>query len=250
MSPYQRDRARVDKALRQSGIVVVINRDHVRSPADMVTTMTEIHRAGLVAEITFRIDRAILREGMQRLVTLRDEAPADNPFILGVGSVINRIELDAAIDMGFDMVVGPAGGLGGNYDPVSFIKMTRAANVFCAPAVFTPTELQFYIERDDGLEPDAVKIFPARSHGPDGISDLLAPYVRDRHARRIIMPTGAVNVETGPLYRDAIAKRGFTPVLGMSAPLALVKERDKPGDLDTIRESLDLFSSKFPPAAE
>ena len=61
------------------------------------------------------------------------------------------------------------------------------------------------------------------------------------------MPPGAVDFESGPQYQEAITKRGYFPVLGMSAPLALVRDRKKPGDVDTIRESLEDFKSKFKP---
>jgi len=247
MSEYKRDRARVDEALRASGIVVVMNKDHVKNPADMVTTMTEVYNFGLVAEITFRIDEGILREGMKELVKVRDGSPEDKPFILGVGSVINPQELDAAIEMGFDMIVAPANVMGGYGEGKEFVRKTREAGVFSAPAVFTPTELNYFLERPDGLEPDAIKVFPARTHGPKGISDLLAPYARPRHDGKIIMPTGAVDFVTGPQHQEAIGKRGFFPVLGMSAPLALVKERKKPGDPETIRESLETFLAKFEP---
>ena len=87
MAEYQRDRSRVEKALRTSGVVVVMNKDHVQCGEDMVVSMTEVYKAGFVAEITFRIDEAILREGMQELVKRRGESPAENPFVLGVGSV-------------------------------------------------------------------------------------------------------------------------------------------------------------------
>jgi 2-keto-3-deoxy-6-phosphogluconate aldolase len=127
------------------------------------------------------------------------------------------------------------------------VRIAHEAGCFAAPAVMTPTEFQYFIEREDGLEPDAVKVFPAGVLGPKGISDLLAPFVRDRHANRIIMPTGAVNLETGPKYQEAISKRGYTPVLGMSAPLDLVSERKMPGDLATIEESLAEFRKKFQP---
>lgn len=245
MADYVRDPKRVDAALRKSGIVVVMNKDHVKKPEDLVLTMAEVYRAGYVAECTFRIEEGLLREAMAELVKRRAEAPADKPFVLGVGSVINPKELDAAIAMGFDMIVAPANVMGGYGEGCDFVKRAREAGCFSAPAVFSPTELQYFIEREDGLEPDAIKIFPARSHGPKGLSDLLAPYVRDRHKDRIIMPTGAVDYETGPQYIDAIRKRGFTPVLGMSAPLALVSDRKKPGDPATIRESLDVFAAKF-----
>ncbi len=233
--------------MRSAGVCVVMNKDHIKKPEDMVVTMSEVYEAGFVAEVTFRIEEGILREGIQGLMRKREEAPADRPFVLGVGSVINPKELEAAIDMGFDMVVAPANVMGGYGEGKDFVRICREADVFSAPAIFTPTEFQYFVERDDGLEPDAVKIFPARSHGPKGLSDLLAPYVRARHAGRIIMPTGAVDFETGPQYQEAITKRGYFPVLGMSAPLSIVRGEKKPGDVETIRKSLDDFKSRFKP---
>jgi len=250
MGNYKRDRERVDAALRKSGIVVVMNKSHITEPAHMVTTMKAVYDAGLVAEVTFRIDEGLLREAMQELVKIRAESPADNRFLLGVGSVINPHELEAAIDMGFDMIVAPANVMGGYGEGKDFVRIAHEADVFAAPAVFTPTEFQYFIERDDGLEPDAIKIFPARSHGPKGVSDLLAPYVRDRHQDRIIMPTGAVDFVTGPEYVEAISKRGYTPVLGMSAPLKLVADSKAPGDPDVIMESLNTFNVKFEEAMQ
>ena len=247
MADYQRNRSRVENVLRGAGVVVVMNRDHVKKPEDLVTTMWEVYQAGYVAECTFRIDQAIVEEAMQQLVTRRAEAPQDKPFVLGVGSVINPKELEVAISLGFDMVVAPANVMGGYGEGKDFVRLTREANVFSAPAILSPTELQYFIERDDGLEPDCVKVFPAGVHGPSGIGALLAPYVRDRHQGRMIMPTGGVNSETGPQYQEHITKRGYTPVLGMSSPLALVGKRKMPGDVDTIRESLADFKANFKP---
>jgi len=247
MPDYKRDRARVEKVLRSAGVVVVMNRDHVKKPEDLVTTMWEVYQAGYVAECTFRIDTAIVREAMQELVVRRAGAPPDNPFVLGVGSVINPKELEAALEMGFDMIVAPANVMGGYGEGKDFVRITHEAGVFAAPAVLSPTELQYFIERDDGLEPDCVKIFPAGVHGPKGVGDLLAPYVRDRHKGRMIMPTGGVNAETGPQFQENISKRGYTPILGMSAPLALVGKLKKPGDVETIRQSLADFKASFTP---
>ena len=245
MADYHRDRKRVDAALRDSGVVVVMNRSHVKTAEHIVTTMRAVYEAGYVAEVTFRIDEGMLREAMGELVRFRAEVPPKEPFVLGVGSVINPAELEAAVEMGFDMVVAPANVMGGCGLGGDFVRIAHESEVFAAPAVFTPTELGYFIERDDGLEPDAVKVFPARSHGPKGVSDLLAPFVRQRHAGRIIMPTGAVDCETGPGYIEAISKRSFAPVLGMSAPLSLVVERDAAGDETAVRESLEDFRRRF-----
>lgn len=242
---YTYDVKRVDAALRKSGVVVVMNKSHIQAPDHLVTTMWEVYKAGYVSECTFRIDPGLLKEGMQELVKRREECPDDNPFVLGVGSIINPKELEMAIEMGFDMIVAPANVMGGYGEGAEFVKRCHADNRFCAPAVFTPTEFNYFIEREDGNEPDAIKVFPARSHGPKGVADLLAPYVRDRHNNRIVMPTGAVNYETGPDYIKSISSRGYTPVLGMSAPLGLVAEKKAPGDVDVIREALETFAKKF-----
>ncbi len=39
MADYKRDRKRADKAMRDSGVVVVMNKSHITCPQDMVTTM-------------------------------------------------------------------------------------------------------------------------------------------------------------------------------------------------------------------
>jgi 2-keto-3-deoxy-6-phosphogluconate aldolase len=244
---YKNDRSKVRKALLNSGVVVVMNKKHITKPEDLVVTMKEVYAAGLVAETTFRIDPGILREGMKELVKLREEAPEDKPFVLGCGSIINPQELEDAIEMGFDMIVAPGNVMGGHGEGKEFIRRTREADIFAAPAVLTPSELQYFIERPDGLEPDAIKVFPAGVHGPSGIGGLLAPYVRERHEGRIIMPTGGVNFETGPKFQEAISKAGYTPILGMSAPLSYVEKQGKPGDVETIRESLRIFKENFKP---
>ena len=242
---YQKDRNRVREVLLKSGIVVVMNKKHIKKPGDLVKTMWEVYQAGYVAEATFRIDAGILREGMTELVRMQEEAPADKPFVLGCGSIINPDELEQAIEMGFDMIVAPGNVKGGYGDGMEFIKIARDENIFSAPAILTPNELQYFIERPDGFEPDAIKVFPAGVHGPSGIKTLLAPFVRERHEGRIIMPTGGVNFETGPKFKEAIESAGYRPVLGMSAPLKYVEDRGMPGDVDIIRRSLELFKEKY-----
>jgi 2-keto-3-deoxy-6-phosphogluconate aldolase len=240
----------VDKALRRIGIVVVMARDYARNAQDVVNTVQAIYEAGYVAEVTFRIPEGIVKDAMAELTKRRAEslktAPA-NPMLLGVGSVVNPRELERAVEMGFDMIVSPDCGMGGCREPVEFVRMVRAARVFGVPGTFSPSEFSYFLEREDGLEPDGIKIFNASIYGPGGVGALLAPYQRDRHNGKMIMPTGGVNLKTGAGFQEQIAKRGFFPVLGMSAPLELVLERKKPGDMDTLRESLQKFREEFKP---
>jgi len=247
MAEYKRDPARVDKVLRKIGVVVVMGKDHARKPEDVINTVKAVHEAGYVAEVTFRIEERILREAMSELTRMRAESDPDNPMILGVGSIINPRELESAIDMGFDMAVSPDSGMGGFREKIDFVKITRAAKVFGAPAGFTPSEFSYWIERDDGLEPDAVKIFNSSVYGPKNLGGLLAPYQRDRHVGRMIMPTGGVDRKTGPEFQINISRYKFFPVLGMSDPLNLVLEKKMPGDPDVLRESLEKFKKEFVP---
>ncbi len=247
---YTKDLSRVDKALREKGIVVVMARDYARNAQDVVNTIQAIYEAGYVAEVTFRIPEGIVREAMVELRKRRAETvktrPGD-PMLLGVGSIINPRELEAAIEMGFDMIVGPDSGMGGCREPIEFVRRVRAATVFGVPGSFSPSEFSYFLEREDGLEPDGIKIFNASIYGPSGLGALLAPYQRDRHKSKMIMPTGGVNLKTGAGFQEQISKRGFFPVLGMSSPLELVLERKKLGDLDTLRESLQKFKEEFKP---
>jgi 2-keto-3-deoxy-6-phosphogluconate aldolase len=140
MAGYKRERARVDAAIRKAGVVVVMNRDHVKTAGDLVTTMWEVCQAGYVAECTFRIDEGLIREAMQELTKKRAEAPADKPFLLGVGSIINPKELESALGLGFDMIVAPANVMGGYGEGKEFVRLCREVGVFSAPAILSPTE--------------------------------------------------------------------------------------------------------------
>jgi len=249
MSPsYNRDPRRVEQVLRKKGIVVVMGRGHARNPQDVINTVKAIYEAGYVAEVTFRIPEGILKEAMSELQKMRSEASTpDNPMVLGVGSVINPHELETAIDMGFDMIVGPDSGMGGYGEKIEAVKITKQAGVFHIPGTFSPSEFAYYLERDDGLEPNGIKIFNSSAYGPSGVGGLLAPYQRERHKGKIINPTGGVNAKTGAGFQEQILKYDFFPVLGMSYPLALVTERKMPGDMDTLKESLEKFRQEFKP---
>jgi 2-keto-3-deoxy-6-phosphogluconate aldolase len=245
MAEYIMDPKRVDRILRKIGVVVVMGKDHAKKAGDLVNSVKAIYKAGYVAEVTFRIEEGMLREAMSELTKIRAESDPENPMILGVGSVINPKELDKAIEMGFDMAVSPDSGMGGYREKVDFVRITRSAKVFGAPAGFSPSEFSYWIEREDGLEPDAVKIFNSSVYGPKNLGGLLAPYQRDRHAGRIIMPTGGVDRKTGPEFQKNISKYGFFPALGMSDPLSLVLEKKMQGDPDILRESLVQFKEEF-----
>jgi len=54
------------------------------------------------------------------------------------------------------------------------------------------------------------------------------------------MPTGRIDYKNAPNYISVISESGYTPVLGMSAPLKLAEK--EPGNVTLIRESLHQFA--------
>ncbi len=253
MAGYTPDIERTERLIKDVGKVVVIGKPQVRNKEDVgadgkpvirpeyiVALIKGVWEAGLPAELTFRIPESILREAMEELAPERARWYAEGKeVLLGVGSVCAYGELEAALGMGFDFVVAPSNGIGGTTlrdggyrDPIDFVRLTREAGIFSAPAAFSPSEVGFYLFRDDGLRPDALKIFNSEllaSNDSKALGGLLAPFARDEgeysNKGFVIMPTGAVNRKTGPAFEDAIRKNGFYPVLGMSDPLKDMAER-------------------------
>ncbi len=63
---YTRDPKRVEQALREKGVVVVMGRDHAKTPQHVINTVQGIYEAGLIAEVTFRIPEGDLERGHDR----------------------------------------------------------------------------------------------------------------------------------------------------------------------------------------
>jgi 2-dehydro-3-deoxyphosphogluconate aldolase / (4S)-4-hydroxy-2-oxoglutarate aldolase len=98
---------------------------------------------------------------------------------IGLGSVRNVDEANAAIEAGAQFVVTPTTRL-------DVIEVCKNADVPIMPGAFTPTEIA--TAHDAGA--DVVKVFPARVLGATYIKDVLAPmpYLK-------LMPTGGVDLE-------------------------------------------------------
>ncbi|MCC6507570.1 MAG: bifunctional 4-hydroxy-2-oxoglutarate aldolase/2-dehydro-3-deoxy-phosphogluconate aldolase [Pirellulaceae bacterium] len=97
---------------------------------------------------------------------------------IGVGSVRNLTEAQAALAAQADFIVSPI-------TSVPIIQACRQAQVAVMPGAYTPTEIA--LAWDSGA--DVVKVFPARALGPGYIKDVLAPmpYLK-------LMPTGGVDL--------------------------------------------------------
>ena len=243
---HEKKSTTVEKALRKKGVIAIMIKAHARRPEDIVATVTAIHEAGYFPEVTYRIDQGIIREAMSVLNEMRNDF-SDDPLLLGIGSITTPDEMEQAIDMGFDMVVSPDNAFEGFGKKIDFARLARDADVFSAPGAFTPAEFRYFLVGEDGITPDAIKVFPASVYGPEGLGGMLDPYQRSEHEGKIVIPTGGTNAKNGPVYQEHVGRRGFTPVLAMSDPLSLVLQEGKPGDPETIKRSLDQFKQRFSP---
>lgn len=103
---------------------------------------------------------------------------------IGIGSVRNCDEAQAAIDAEADFIVSPI-------TKPSIIQCCASAQVAVMPGAFTPTEIATAWEAGA----DVVKVFPARGLGAGYIKDVLAPmpYLK-------LMPTGGIDLKNIQSY--------------------------------------------------
>lgn len=111
-------------------------------------------------------------------------------FAVGIGSVRNRQEAEAAVQSGTDFVVSPI------VHP-HVMEVCTSAGVPVMPGAYTPTEIATAWESGAAM----VKVFPSRVLGPDYIKDVLAPmpYLK-------LMPTGGVDLKNIAAYFKAGAR--------------------------------------------
>lgn len=116
-----------------------------------------------------------------RVVRDVQSALADDGYIaaIGIGSVRQRDEAQAALAAGADFIVSPI-------TNTHILEACQQAEVAVMPGAYTPTEIA--TAWDAGA--DVVKVFPARTLGPGYLKDVLAPmpYLK-------LMPTGGVDLK-------------------------------------------------------
>lgn len=112
---------------------------------------------------------------------------ANQQAAIGIGSVRSEAEARLAIDSGAHFLVAPT-------CLESVVRLANQADVAILPGAFTPTE----ILQASSWGADIVKLFPARSLGPDFVRDVLAPMP---HLQ--LMPTGGVSLSNMQSYFDA-----------------------------------------------
>lgn len=161
-------RSAVLNGIRDCGAVVILRLpDHEK----ILPIADAILQGGLNAiEITLNTPYAV--EAISLL-----KAAFKNDILLGAGTVLNKDQVETAIQAGARYVISPI------FKP-EIIHTAHAYDCLAIPGCLTPTEMFQALET--GAE--VIKLFPADSFSPGYIKSILAPLNNLR-----IMPTGGIN---------------------------------------------------------
>lgn len=195
---------RILQNIEQGRIVAILRGDFRGWEVEIATVLLE---EGVRAiEVTLNSPDAL--QSIQRLAKSMGTRMA-----VGAGTVLKPEEVEAAEAAGARFVVSP------NRN-VSVIGRTKALGLVSLPGCFTPSEVVEALESGG----DAIKLFPARTLGPDFVRALLAPLPGVR-----LIPTGGVTPENAAGYFSAGAW-----AIATGADL-LGPDAVTPGGLDKLR---------------
>lgn len=166
----------------QNRLVAILRLGDLRRASELVRALI---RGGVRA-----IEFTMTNPDTPRVVSeLLMEIPefVDGRAVLGIGSVRSIDEARVAIECGANFLVSPT-----CLEPV--IREAQLAEKAIFPGAFTPTEIALASQ----WGADIVKVFPAKSLGPDFIRDVMAPmpYLK-------LMPTGGVHLKNMQSYFQA-----------------------------------------------
>ena len=151
-------------------------------PFDVAALASALARGGLRA-----VELTLTTPGiLDRLATIDVETVAPQA-VIGVGTVLTADDANAAIDVGARFLVTPS-----ISEAVAGVAASRGIPVIMG--ALTPTEVMAAV----GLGASAVKIFPARAHGPAYLRDLLGPF-----PGLPLIPSGGVNADNAADYLAA-----------------------------------------------
>ncbi len=159
----------VGELLKRKAVAVI----RIQQPEKLKKVIEALYEGGIsVAEITLTVPNAI-----QLISKMSKELSSD--IIIGVGSVLNKVQAEEAVKAGAKYVVSPI-------LSKEIIDTAHKLDVPALPGCFSPTEIQTAYE----LGADIIKVFPADVVGMNFFKAVLAPMP---HLK--LMPTGGVSVE-------------------------------------------------------
>ncbi len=190
--------------IQQTGLVAILR---CPRPEPLVDVCQALADGGVeVVEITFTVPQAhrVLEQVASRL---------GDRVLLGAGTVLDGPTARTALLSGAQFLVSP------HFAP-DVLDVALRYGAVCMPGAFTPTE----VVRAWQAGADVVKVFPADVLGPGYLKALRGPLPQVR-----LLPTGGVDLETGPQFLQAGA---FALGAGSAlAPARLIES----GQLEEIR---------------
>lgn len=165
--------------IEDSGVIAVLR----GVPTEQVTAVADAVVEGGVSALEITAESP---DAMEMIETLSARY-SDEPIAVGVGTVIDSETARAAQLAGASFVVSPT------FDP-DVVEICNRYDTLVAPGVFTPTEAQRAFEAGA----DMLKIFPAKTGGPDHLAALKGPL-----PQLPLVPTGGVGPENAGSYIEA-----------------------------------------------
>lgn len=186
-------------------------------PDDILDVAKSLHQGGIhTLEITADTPRIL-----QVIEQLREELPEE--VIVGAGTVLDAETARAVIMAGAQFVFSPTVN-------IDMIQMTKRYGVVSIPGALTPTEILTAYEAGG----DVIKVFPARSAGPNYIKDVNGPL-----SHIPLMPTGGINLDNIMDYFQAGAVAA-----GLGGSLVQAKKKYTETDLLELTEKAKAYVEK------
>lgn len=142
--------------------------------------------AALVAGGIRVVELTFTTPDLPRLLTEASRTDA----IVGAGTVLNAVDARTAIEAGAQFLVTP--GLG--QESAEIVRVGHDGGVAVVLGAMSPSEVLTAMQQNA----DIVKIFPARSAGPQFCSDLRGPFPDVR-----LLPSGGVTADNAQAFLDA-----------------------------------------------
>jgi len=173
-----------DACMRQLPLVAILRGI---TPEEILPVGQALYEAGFrLIEVPLNSPQPL--ESIRRLAAALGER-----CLVGAGTVLEVAQIEAVAAAGGRLIVMP-------HSDVRLIRAAKAAGLFCAPGVATPTE--GFAAREAGA--DALKLFPAEQFGPAVVKAWRAVFAREI----ALLPVGGVTPDTLQPYLDAGAS-GF-----------------------------------------
>ncbi len=169
-----KDKSVILKRLKETGVVAVIR-------VDSADALLEVGDALVAGGVEFMEITLTTPGALEMIARCSSRIPK---LAIGAGTVLDRGQAEEAIAAGASYIVSPI-------TDAEVIATCNDRHTAVMPGALTPTE----VYRAHNLGADVVKIFSAGIGGPAYFKDLKGPFPGIE-----IMPTGGVNLETGPEF--------------------------------------------------